>query len=376
MKIPFLDLRAPYAELRTDIDAACERVMRSGWYVLGPEVEAFETEFAAYCGAAHCVTVGSGCDALELTLRALGIGPGDEVLVPAHTFIATWFAVSAVGARPVPVEPDETTFTIDPARAEAAITPRTRAILPVHLYGQAADLRSIGDIATRHGLAVVEDAAQAAGARHRGRRIGADPSTVAFSFYPAKNLGAYGDSGAVVTSDAALADRIRLLRGYGAREKYHHEVIGTNSRTDELQAAILRIKLRHLDDWNARRAAIAHRYLDGLGGADEPVLPAIAPWAEHAWHLFVVRTKRRETLRDRLAADGVETLVHYPIAIHRSEAYADLGWRSGAFPISERLASEVLSLPIGPHLPADRADAVVSAVRRAHEPVRDRPDYS
>jgi dTDP-3-amino-3,4,6-trideoxy-alpha-D-glucose transaminase len=360
--VPFLDLRAPYTELRTEIDAAYERVMRSGWHVLGPEVEAFEAEFAAYCGAGHCVTVGSGCDALELTLRALGIGPGDEVLVPSHTFIATWFAVSAVGARPVPVEPDEKTFTIDAGRAEAAVTPRTRAILPVHLYGRPADLASLRDVATRHGLAVVEDAAQAAGATHRGDRIGAGPSTVAFSFYPAKNLGAAGDSGAVVTSDAALADRIRLLRGYGAREKYRHEVIGTNSRTDELQAAILRVKLRRLDAWNGRRAAIAARYADGLTGVERP---AVAEWAGHAWHLYVVRTRTRDALRERLAAAGVETIVHYPIAVHRSGAYADLGFRAGAFPIAERLADEVLSLPIGPHQTVAQTDAVIAAVRAA-----------
>ncbi|MET0415216.1 MAG: DegT/DnrJ/EryC1/StrS family aminotransferase [Actinoplanes sp.] len=360
--VPFLDLRAPYTELRTEIDAAYQRVMTSGWHVLGPEVEAFEAEFAAYCGAAHCVTVGSGCDALELALRAYGIGPGDEVLVPAHTFIATWFAVTAVGAVPVPVEPDEKTFTIDPAHAEAAITPRTRAIIPVHLYGQPADLGPLRGIATRYGLAVVEDAAQAAGARYQGDRIGAGPSAVAFSFYPAKNLGAAGDSGAVVTDDAALADRIRLVRGYGARVKYQHEVIGTNSRTDELQAAILRVKLRHLDDWNARRAAIAGRYLDKLSGAGDLVLPAAASWAGHAWHLFVVRTEDREALRARLAADGIETIIHYPVPVHRSEAYADRGWTAGSFPLAERLAAEVLSLPIGPHMSAGQVDAVIAGV--------------
>lgn len=365
MGIPFLDLRAPYLELRAEIDDAFRRVMLAGRHVLGPEVEAFEAEFAAYCGAAHCVTVGSGCDALELTLRALGIGPGDEVLVPAHTFIATWFAVTAVGATPVPVEPDEKTFTVDPARAEAAVTPRTRAIIPVHLYGQPADLSSLRAVANRYGLAVIEDAAQAAGARHRGDRIGAGSTAVAFSFYPAKNLGAAGDSGAVVTDDAALADRLRLVRGYGARAKYRHEVVGTNSRTDELQAAILRVKLRCLDEWNARRAVVAHRYLGELGGAGDLLLPAVASWAGHAWHLFVVRSERRELLRGRLAAAGVEAMIHYPVAVHRSEAYAGLGWKAGSFPLAERLAREVLSLPIGPHLSGAQAGAVVAAVRRA-----------
>jgi dTDP-3-amino-3,4,6-trideoxy-alpha-D-glucose transaminase len=311
--------------------------------------------------------VGSGCDALELSLRAFGIGPGDEVLVPAHTFVATWFAVTAVGARPVPVEPDEKTFTMDPARAEAAVTARTRAIVPVHLYGRPADLTALRGVADRHGLAVVEDAAQAAGARHDGDRIGSGPSAVAFSFYPAKNLGAAGDAGAVVTDDAALADRIRLVRGYGSRVKYEHEVIGTNSRTDEVQAAILRVKLRHLDDWNARRTAVANRYLTGMAGtaaragmAGDLLLPD--PVDGHAWHLFVVRTGEREALRGRLTAAGVETMIHYPIAVHRSEAYADLGWKAGAFPVAERLAAQVLSLPIGPHLTAAQATAVIAAV--------------
>jgi dTDP-3-amino-3,4,6-trideoxy-alpha-D-glucose transaminase len=356
MRVPFLDLKAPYAELRTEIDDAYQRVMRSGWHVLGPEVEAFEAEFAAYCGAAHCVTVGSGCDALELSLRAYGIGPGDEVLVPAHTFIATWLAVTAVGARPVPVEPDEKTCTMDPAAAEAAVTARTRAIVPVHLYGRPADLTALRALADRHGLAVVEDAAQAAGAHYQGDRIGAGPSAVAFSFYPAKNLGAAGDAGAVVTDDAALADRIRLVRGYGSRVKYEHEVIGTNSRTDELQAAILRVKLRHLDDWNARRTAVADRYLAAMTG--DPQLPD--PVDGHAWHLFVVRTDQREALRGRLTAAGIETMIHYPVAVHRSAAYAELGWKEGSFPVAERLAAQVLSLPIGPHLPPGQADAVTA----------------
>jgi dTDP-3-amino-3,4,6-trideoxy-alpha-D-glucose transaminase len=376
MEVPFLDLRPAYAELRSEIDAAYDRVMRSGWHVLGPEVEAFEAEYAAYCGAAHCVTVGNGCDALELALRGLGIGPGDEVLVPSHTFIATWLAVSAAGARPVPVEPDEAAGTLDPGRAAAAITARTRAIMPVHLYGQPADLDSIRALAARHGLAVVEDAAQAAGAVHRGKRIGAGPGAVAFSFYPTKNLGAAGDSGAVVTSDTALADRIRLLRGYGSRSKYRHEVIGTNSRTDELQAAILRVKLRRLDEWNARRAAIARRYLDGLAGAADLVPPAAAPWAEHAghaWHLFVVRARRREELRARLGAAGIGTMVHYPTAVHRTEAYADHGWRAGAFPIAERLAEQVLSLPIGPHLRDEQVAATLSAVLSAVHRAAPRP---
>ncbi|MGQ0842059.1 DegT/DnrJ/EryC1/StrS family aminotransferase [Actinokineospora sp.] len=363
MAVPFLDLRAPYAELRADIDAAVARVLASGWYLLGPETEAFEAEFAAYCGGAHCVTVGSGRDALELILRGLGIGPGDEVIVPAHTFIATWLAVSAVGARPVPVESTENTYTLDPERVEAAISPRTKAILPVHLYGQPADLVAVNRIAERHGLFVVEDAAQAPGARHRGSRIGAGPSTVAFSFYPGKNLGALGDSGAVVTADPALAERVRLLRNYGSRVKYQHEALGTNSRTDEVQAAILRVKLAHLDAWNARRTAVAARYLAELDGIDDVVLPRVAPWAESAWHLFVVRSRRRTVLQERLTAAGVGTLIHYPVAVHRAPGYAGLGLAAGSLPLAERLADEVLSLPIGPHLSTAQVSAVVSAVR-------------
>lgn len=355
MTVPFLDLRAPYRELREEIDDAVARVLRSGWYLLGPEVEAFEAEFAAYCSAEHCVAVGSGGDALSLILRALGVGAGDEVIVPAHTFIATWLAVSDVGATPVPVEPDLGTFTMDPSLIEAAITPRTRVILPVHLYGHPAELTAVQAVADRHGLAVVEDAAQAPGAVHNGRRVGAAPSTVAFSFYPGKNLGALGDSGAVVTSDRQLADKVRLLRNYGSQVKYRHEVLGTNSRTDEIQAAVLRVKLSRLDEWNARRARVAERYLAGLEGLDLE-LPGVAPWAGHVWHLFVVRTDDRSALAVRLTEAGIGSLVHYPVAVHASPAYAPLGL--GPFPLSERLADEVLSLPIGPHL----TDAEVGTV--------------
>ncbi|SFB25878.1 dTDP-3-amino-3, 4, 6-trideoxy-alpha-D-glucose transaminase [Amycolatopsis marina] len=365
MHIPFLDVSASNAELEADIDAAYHRVMKSGQYVLGPEMEAFEAEFAAYCGGGHCVAVGTGCDALELILRANDIGPGAEVIVPAHTFIATWLAVSSVGARPVPVEPAEDTYTLDPDRIEAAITPRTRAIIPVHLYGHPAAMRAIEDVATRHGLLVIQDAAQAPGARCHGQRLGSGCSPVAFSFYPGKNLGAVGDGGAVVTSDAALADRIRMLRNYGSRVKYEHEVRGTNSRLDELQAAILRVKLTRLDAWNTRRAAIAGRYLSELAGIDDVLLPRVASWASPVWHLFVIRSKRRAELHRRLAAAGVETLVHYPVPVHRSNAYAATDWPIGSFPLTERLSHEVLSLPIGPHLSEQAVTAVVSAVVEA-----------
>ncbi|OZM72639.1 erythromycin biosynthesis sensory transduction protein eryC1 [Amycolatopsis antarctica] len=363
MNVPFLDLHAGYAELRGEIDAAVARVLDSGRYLLGPENAAFEAEFAEYSEAGHCVTVGSGCDALELALRALGIGEGDEVIVPSHTFIATWLAVSETGAVPVPVEPDERTATLDPARIEAAITPRTEAIIPVHLYGHPADLAAVEDVAGRHGLAVLADAAQAHGARHRGRRIGG--GLAAFSFYPGKNLGAFGDGGAVTTDDASVAERLRLLRNYGSKVKYQHEVQATNSRLDEIQAATLRVKLRHLDRWNARRAEIAKRYADELAGLPDLALPVVEPWAEPVWHLFTVRSPRRDEIRESLAAQGIETLIHYPVPPHLSGAYRTHPAAGRGFPVAERLAAEVFSLPIGPHLGEEQVDAVVTAVRAA-----------
>jgi dTDP-3-amino-3,4,6-trideoxy-alpha-D-glucose transaminase len=363
MTVPFLDLKAPYAELRQELDEAVRRVLASGWYLLGPELEALESEFADYCGNSHCVAVGSGADALELILRGLGVGPGDEVIVPSHTFVASWVAITKTGAQPVPVEPVESTFLIDPAALEAAITPRTAAIMPVHLYGQPADMDTINAIAARHGLAVVEDAAQAHGARHRGWRVGARPATAAFSFYPGKNLGALGDGGAVVTGDSHLAARVRLLRNCGSRVKYHHEVPAASSRLDEIQAAVLRVKLDRLDAWNARRRLVAGRYLAELAGLGDLVLPELAPWAEHVWHLFVVRHPRRQELQDLLAGAGVGTLIHYPVPVHRSAAYS--GSVAGSYPVADRLAGEVLSLPMGPHLPDEAVSEVVAAMRAA-----------
>ncbi|MFE7777916.1 DegT/DnrJ/EryC1/StrS family aminotransferase [Streptomyces sp. NPDC057445] len=365
-RVPFHDLRELHAldGVQAEIDAAVLRVARSGRYLLGPELAAFEEEYARYCENEHCVGVGSGLDALELTLRALGAGPGDEVIVPGHTFIATWLAVSATGARPVPVEPEADSPLIDPARIEAAITPRTRAIMPVHTYGHPVDLDAIDAVATPRGIPVVEDAAQAHGARYRGRRIGSRYAA-AFSFYPGKNLGALGDGGAVVTADAALAERIRLLRNYGSRVKYRHDERGTNSRLDEMQAAALRVKLPYLDGWNARRNAIAARYAEGLAGLPGVAPPDVRPWAEHVWHQYVLRTPRREELRAALAAAGVETLVHYPVAVHHCGAYA--GEPYGPLPRSERLAAEVLSLPMGPQLTAHDAETVIAAVRDATE---------
>ncbi len=348
--IPFLDLSAPYRELQPAIDAAVARVLESGWYILGPEVEAFEADWAKYCDARHAIGLANGLDALILALRALDIGPGDEVIVPSNTYIATWLAVSVVGATPVPVEPDPATHNIDCARIEAAITPSTRALLPVHLYGQPADMDPILTIARRHGLRVVEDAAQAHGARYKGRRIGAHSDLVCWSFYPGKNLGALGDAGAVTTDDAALADRVALLRNYGSRQKYLNEVQGVNSRLDPLQAAVLRVKLAVLDAWTDRRRAIAAAYAEGLAGISGLILPHVPDWAEPVWHLYVVRSPDRDGLQKRLSAAGVGTLIHYPIPPHMQAAYADLQIAPETLPIARQLASEVLSLPMGPHM--------------------------
>ncbi|UXI69067.1 DegT/DnrJ/EryC1/StrS family aminotransferase [Tahibacter amnicola] len=361
--IPFLDLRAAYLELKDAIDAAVARSLDSGWYILGSEVEAFEAEFAAYCGVAHSVGVANGLDALHLALRAMDVGPGDEVIVPSNTYIATWLAVSQCGATPVPVEPDPATHNLDPARIEAAITPRTRVILPVHLYGQPADLDPILALARQHGLRVLEDAAQAHGARYRGRRVGGHGDAVAWSFYPGKNLGAVGDAGAVTTNDPMLAERLRVLRNYGSRVKYVNDERGWNSRLDPLQAAVLRVKLAHLDTWNARRTALAEAYTRALAGVDL-VLPTVPAWAEPAWHLYVVRTGRREATQKRLAELGIGTLIHYPIPPHRQDAYADLGLPPGSLPLAEQLASEVLSLPIGPHLEPRAVEQVAEALQR------------
>ncbi len=361
MQVPFLDLKAPYLELRDELDAVWHRVMESGWYLLGRELESFEAEYAAYCGASHCVGVGNGLDALHLILRAMEIGPGDEVIVPTHTYIATWLAVSYAGATPVPVEPDEQTFNLHPDKVEAAITGRTKAIMPVHLYGQPADMDPINTIASRYGLKVVEDAAQAHGARYKGRRAGSLGDAAGFSFYPGKNLGAMGDGGAVVTNDARLAEKVRLLRNYGSSVKYRHEAMGYNSRLDELQAAMLRIKLKHLDTWNERRRRIAAYYSEALQNAGL-MLPCPPDWAEPVWHLYVVRAVTRQELTERLDRCGIGWLIHYPVAPHLQEAYRGLGYPPGSFPVAERLAQEVLSLPIGPHMSDQDVAAVIAAV--------------
>ena len=361
-KVPFLDLRASYLELKSEIDDAVSRVLDSGWYVLGPEVEAFEKEFATYCQTNHSIGVANGLDALTLALRAMDVGPGDEVIVPSNTYIATWLAVSQCGATPVPVEPDNRTYNIDPASIGAAITSRTKVILPVHLYGQPADLDPILAIARKHGLRVLEDSAQAHGALYKGQRIGGHGDAVAWSFYPGKNLGAIGDGGAVTTNDPILAERIRMLRNYGSNIKYVNEVKGFNSRLDPIQAAILRVKLKYLDAWNDRRRDIAQHYQDTLLGSSL-VLPHVPEWADPVWHLFVVRHPQRDKLAARLNDMGIGTLIHYPIPPHKQAAYAELNFPLNSFPKAAKMAEEVLSLPIGPHLEIRLATQVLEAIK-------------
>lgn len=349
MNLALLDLGDAYRELQVEIEAAVLSTLRSGWYIGGGEVEAFEQKFSAFTGTTHCVGVGNGLDALHLALRAMDIGPGDEVIVPSNTYIATWLAVSHCGAMPVPVEPVNGTYNLDPALIEAAITEKTKAILPVHLYGQPADLDPILEIADRHGLRVLEDAAQAHGARYKGRPVGGHGDAVAWSFYPSKNLGALGDAGAVTTNDPEIASRVRALGNYGSRTKHTNDVQGYNSRLDPVQAAVLSVKLRHLDAWNARRRDLARMYAEVL--ADTGLnLPGAPEWAEPVWHLYVVRHARRDELQKALAHAGIGTGIHYPIPPHLQSAYASLQLRKGAFPLAEVMAAEVLSVPIGPQL--------------------------
>jgi dTDP-4-amino-4,6-dideoxygalactose transaminase len=361
MNIPFLDLGAAYRELQSDIDMAVARSLASGYYIGGPEVEAFEQEFAAFTQAKHCVGVANGLDALHLALRAMDVGPGDEVIVPSNTYIATWLAISQCGARAVPVEPDVRTFNIDPALIEVAITPRTKVILPVHLYGQPADLDPILNIARKHGLRVLEDGAQAHGARYKGRRLGAHGDAVAWSFYPGKNLGAMGDGGAVTTNDSHIADRIRVLRNYGSRIKYVNEVQGYNSRLDPLQAAVLRVKLARLDEWNARRTDVARLYQQELAGCGL-TLPYVPQYLEPVWHLYVVQHPLRDELQKSLSDVGVGTLIHYPIPPHRQQAFSEYGLGLAKFAIAERMANQVLSLPLGPHLSNAQVKEVIKHV--------------
>lgn len=360
MQVPFLDLGRLHQPIRTQLDAAYRRVMDSGWFIMGPELSAFESEFAAYSEVKHCIGVGNGLEALHLLLRAYGIGPGDEVIVPPNTFIATWLAVSQCGATPVPVESDVKTHNIDPALIATAITPRTRAIMPVHLYGQPADMDPINELATKHGLTVIEDAAQAQGARYKGRRVGSLGHAAGTSFYPGKNLGALGDGGAVLTNDDAIADKIRRLRNYGSTVKYQHELAGYNSRLDELQSAFLREKLKVLDKWNAKRREIAATYSSLLDACD-CVLPFVPEFAEPVWHLYVIRSKQRDALKAHLEQQGISTVIHYPIPPHQQACYPYYG--NHTLPVAEMLAGEVLSLPMSPDLREDEIDRVCKAVR-------------
>jgi len=360
--IPFLDLKAINLRDRVHFHAVLDRILDSGWLILGKEVTAFEAAFAAYSESAHCIGVGNGLDALHLVLKAWGIGPGDEVIVPSNTYIATWLAVTYTGATLVPVEPIVATYNLDPARLAAAITPRTRAVIAVHLYGQMADMDAIAAVTQAHGLKLLEDAAQAHGARWGGRRPGAQGDAVAYSFYPGTNLGALGDGGAITTNDPALAASVGMLRNYGSQRKYENHVIGYNSRLDELQAAFLSAKLPGLDADNARRGVIARRYCEGLDGLAGLALPIVPEQAQAVWHLYVVRTPFRDRLQAYLKERGIGTLIHYPIPPHLQSAYVDLGFLPGSFPISEAMHREVLSLPIGPTISDDEVDRVIAAI--------------
>lgn len=364
MKVPFLDLGASYRNLQTEIEEAVLRSMRSGWYIGGTDVESFENVYAAFTQSLHCVGLANGLEALHLALKALGVQPGDEVIVPSNTFIATWLAVSECGAVPVPVEPDVLTCNMNASLIEAAITERTKVIVPVHLYGQPADMDAVLAVSRRHGLRVLEDAAQAQGARYKGRRIGAHGDIVAWSFYPGKNLGALGDAGAITTNDASLADKVRVLRNYGSRQRYVNEVRGYNCRLDPLQAAVLQVKLAHLSEWNERRVQVAARYAAAFSETDL-MLPVVPDWADPVWHLYCVRHPLRDHLRQLLFDKGVETLVHYPIAPHLQTAYASLGYGRGAFPLAESMADSLISLPIGPAMSDGQVEYVIASVLEA-----------
>ena len=363
MNIPFLSFSPQHDPIREEVLAAVAHVYDKQWYVLGEQVKAFETEYSVFNHSAHTIGVANGLDALHLALLALDVQPGDEVIVPSNTYIATWLAVSYVGGVPVPVEPDPHTYNLDPARLEAAITPRTKGIMPVHLYGQACAMGPIMTIAEKHGLWVVEDNAQAQGAAWEGGLTGSFGAANGTSFYPGKNLGALGDAGAVTTNDDALDAKIRTLRNYGSQKKYYNEIIGQNSRLDELQAAVLRIKLEHLPAWTAQRQQVAAWYDQHLAGLGDLVLPTVAAGATHVYHLYVVRTARREALQQHLTEQGVGTLIHYPVPPHRQQAYAHLAIPAGAFPIAEKIADTALSLPMWPGMTEEHVAGVAEAVR-------------
>lgn len=361
--ISFLNMKSPYHELKSELDQAYQRVMESGWYIMGNEVKSFEEEFANYCGARYCIGVGNGLEALHLILRAYDIGNGDEVIVPSNTYIATWLAVSYTGATPVPVEPLELTYNLDPEKVEIAITPKTRAILPVHLYGLLADMDPLMKLAEKYNLKLIEDSAQSQGALYKGRMSGNLGDASGFSFYPGKNLGALGDAGAVVTNDSELAEKIRSLRNYGSKVKYYNEVKGYNSRLDELQAAFLRVKLKYLNTWNERRKKIASAYLSALSDLPDLILPSVLDSTEPIWHIFPVRHSNRDDLQRYLKNKGIDTLIHYPVPPHLSGAYQGIQFGKGTFPIAEEIANTELSLPMGPHLTLEDVEYVADAIR-------------
>lgn len=362
-KIPFVDLSAQYQSIKSEIDAAITSVVTSSAFILGPEVKMFEEEFAAFCETKFAVGVDSGTSALELILRALGVGEGDEVIIPANTFIATSYGVSYTGAVPVMVEPDEKTYNIDVTKIEAAITPKTKVIMPVHLYGQPADMDPIMEIAKKHNLLVVEDACQAHGARYKGRRVGSIGHVAAFSFYPGKNLGGYGDGGMVVTHDEQIASSIRRLRDYGQSKKYHHDEMGYNRRLDSIQAAVLRVKLRYLDSWNQLRREHADLYEELLTGS-KFVTPYVPDYAEPVWHLYVIQTEDRDALQKQLSEKQISTGIHYPVPIHLQGAYQNLGHKKGDFPLTEKMDQQILSLPMYAELSEDMVRYVVENMKQ------------
>lgn len=361
--VAFLDLKAQYQSIKAEIDAAVARVLENCHFVLGEEVAAFEREFAHYCGATECIALNSGTSALHLALLAAGVKPGDEVITVPFTFVATVAAILYAGARPVLIDIEPRTFNMNPAAIEAAITPRTKAIIPVHLYGQTADMYPIVEVARRHGLVVIEDAAQAHGAKYRGRSAGSLGDIGCFSFYPTKNLGAYGEGGAITTSNPEYAKKIRMLRDWGQDSKYHHVLRGFNYRMEGLQGAILRVKLRHLERWIEARRTVARKYNELLSDSGLQ-LPQEMPWARHIYHQYTVRTRDRDALQAGLQSEGIQTAIHYAVPAHLQPAYADLGYQEGSFRESEAAAKQVLSLPIHPELSADAVETVCGAVKR------------
>ncbi len=368
MILPLVDLKREYEALRAEIDPEMEAVLESGRYILGERGMSFEKAFAGFCGVPHAISVGSGTAALVLALKALGVGAGDEVITAANSFVATAEAISVVGARPVLVDVDPQLYTLYPAAFEAAIVPRTRAVIPVHLYGHPSDMEAVARIARRHRLAVLEDACQAHGAEYQGIRVGSLGDAAAFSFYPAKNLGAYGDGGAMTTGRTELAEAVRLLRDHGQTQRYTHELVGYNSRLDELQAAILSVKLRHLDAWNARRRQMAHLYQEYLADLEAEglaVLPTEAPWGRHVYHLYVIQVEKdaRDPLVAHLQRHGVGVQVHYPIPIHLQPAYAHLGHGPGSLPVTEQVARRIVSLPMFPHITQSEVEHVCCLLR-------------